>query len=122
MRPRDTVGKARKQLALDYAGELERLDARLRELKRQISDVLAEHPTSLAGKTHNEALRCLKRRISDAVHRCLVADLAAAVSQGGQVGASLQSSAADLIPMIDTSEQSLPGLDADPTPIPAAMP
>ncbi len=67
------------------------------------------------GKTHLEALRCLKRRISDAVYRALVADMAAG-SPGGQVVASLQSSAADLIPMARTSEQSLPGLANDPTP------
>ena len=68
-----------------------------------------------AGKTHLEALRCLKRRLSDIVYRHLVDDLAAA-SPGGQVGASLKSSAADLIPMASTSEQSLPGLANDPTP------
>jgi hypothetical protein len=73
-----------------------------------------------AGKTHLEALRCLKRRLSDAVYRCLIVDLAAA-SPGGQVGASLQSSAADPIPMDSTSEQSLPGLGSDPTPVVAAM-
>ena len=67
------------------------------------------------GKTHLEALRCLKRRLSDVVYRHLVDDLAAG-SPGGQVGASLQSSAADLIPMASTSEQSLPGLAHDPTP------
>jgi transposase len=184
VRPRDAVGKARKQLALDYTRELERLDARLKELKKSIADVLDEHPTTLLdingvgpinaakilaevgdvrrfpgrhhfasytgtapvdvssgdnnrhrlnrggnrrlnhalhiaavvqyrmpgpghdyyrrkrdqGKTHLEALRCLKRRLSDIAYRHLVDDLAAA-SPGGQVGASLQSSAADLIPM-----------------------
>jgi transposase len=207
VRPRDAVGKARKQLALDYLGELERLDARLKELKQSIAEVLDEHPTTLleingvgpinaakilaetgdvrrfpsrhhfasytgtapvdvssgdnnrhrlnrggnrrlnhalhiaavvqvrmsgpgqdyyrrkreAGKTHLEALRCLKRRISDAVFRSLADDRAAA-SPGGQVGASLQSSAADLIPMASTSEQSLPGLENDPTPVPATAP
>ena len=206
VRPRDAVGKARKQLALDYTGELERLDARRKDLKKQISDVLVIHPTCLvevtglaavtaakivaevgdvrrfpsrhhfasytgtapidvssgdnnrhrlnrggnrrlnhalhiaavvqyrmsgpghdyyqrkrdAGKTHLEALRCLKRRLSDVVYRCLLADLAA-TSPGGQVGASLQSSAADRIPMISTSEQSLPGLSHDPTPAAAAV-
>ena len=70
------------------------------------------------GKTHLEALRCLKRRLSDVVYRHLVDDLAnqAAGSPGGQLGASLHSSAADLIPMASTSEQSLPGLTDDPTP------
>ena len=67
------------------------------------------------GKTHLEALRCLKRRLSDVVYRRLVDDLTAG-SPGGQVGASLQSSATDLIPMASTSEQSLPGLANDPTP------
>ncbi len=201
VRPRDAVGKARKQLALDYVTELERLDAKRKDLKKQISDLVEEKNTSLvnvagignlsagkiygeildvrrfpskahfasytgtapvdvssgennrhrlnrsgnrrlnhvlhiaavtqtrmpgpgqdyyrgkraAGKTHLEALRCLKRRISDVVFRCLIADQAA-MSPGGQVGASLQSSATDPIPMAGTSEQSLPGLSADHTP------
>jgi transposase len=201
VRPRDGVGKARKQLALDYAGELERLDAKRKELKKQISDLVDAKATTLvdvsgigklsagkiyaevldvrrfpsrahfasytgtapidvssgennrhrlnrggnrrlnhvlhiaavtqtrmpgagqdyyrrkraAGKTHLEAMRCLKRRISDVVYRCLVADQTA-MSPGGQTGASLQSSAADPIPTANTSEQSLPGLTADHTP------
>jgi transposase len=201
VRPRSAVGKARKQLALDYLVELERLDTRLKDLKKQIAEVVDEQQTSLvevfgvgklgagkilaevvdvrrfpskahfasytgtapidvssgdhnrhrlnrggnrrlnhvlhvaavvqsrqpgpgrdyylrkraAGKTHLEALRCLKRRLSDVIYRCLVADTAA-MSPGGQVGASLQSSAADPIPMISTSERSLPGLTNDPTP------
>jgi transposase len=206
VRPRAAVGKARKQLAHDYVDELERLDAKLKDLKKQIAELVDEQRTTLievvgigklgagkilaevidvrrfpskahfasytgtapldvssgdndrhrlnrggnrrlnhvlhvaaitqarmpgpgrdyylrkraAGKTHLEALRCLKRRLSDVVYRCLVHDLAAAVSPGGQVGASLQSSAADPVPMIDTSEQSLPGLTTDPTPASAA--
>ena len=68
------------------------------------------------GKTHLGALRCLKRRLSDVVYRRLVDDLATG-SPGGQVGAALQSSAADLIPTANTSEQSLPGLANDPTPV-----
>ena len=50
----------------------------------------------------------------------LVDDLAAG-SPGGQVGASLQSSATDPIPMASTSEQSLPGLANDPTPVLTAV-
>lgn len=201
VRPRAVVGKARKRLALDYINDLERLDARLKDLKRQIGEAVAAQGSSLVsidgvgplgagktlaevidvrrfpskghfasytgtapidvssgdnnrhrlnrggnrrlnhvlhiaaitqsrmpgpgqdyyrrkrdqGKTHLEALRCLKRRLSDVVYRHLVDDLAAG-SPGGQVGASLQSSAADLIPMASTSEQSLPGLTQDPTP------
>ena len=67
-----------------------------------------------AGKTPMEALRCLKRRLSDVVYRQLIAD--AGLTQqpeeagpGGHCGATLQSSAADLHPLIDTSDQPLPG-------------
>jgi hypothetical protein len=48
------------------------------------------------GKSHKEALRCLKRRLSDAVYRRLIADAAAAqaTSPGGHQGATTSSSAA----------------------------
>src|SRR5450759_3236257 len=72
-----------------------------------------------AGKTKLEALRCLKRRISDALYRQLLADaeqaqlLCAAepvdTGPGGHCGASQESSAVDLPPHIDTSDQPLPG-------------
>jgi transposase len=88
-----------------------------------------------AGNTRAEAIRCLKRRISDAVHRQLLADAvhrqlladakAAALQAenetteqsieevgtgpGGHRGATHQSSAAVLPPHIDTSDQPLPG-------------
>ena len=68
-----------------------------------------------AGKGQLGALRCLKRRLSDVVYRTLVNDRALA-SPGGQLGATLQSSAADQNPTASTSEQPLPGLAADPTP------
>jgi transposase len=76
-----------------------------------------------AGKQRLEALRCLKRRISDAVYRQLVADaqrLAGTgtdTGPGGHCGASQESSAADLPPHIDTSDQPLPG--PAPTTLPA---
>ena len=72
-----------------------------------------------AGKTKLEALRSLKRRISDAVYRQMLADakraaLAATAEvvgtgPGGHCGASQESSAVDLPPHIDTSDQPLPG-------------
>ncbi len=73
-----------------------------------------------AGKTRMEAMRCLKRRISDAVYRQLIADARAAqaapleADPGGHCGASQESSAVDLPPHIDTSDQPLPG-PAQPT-------
>ena len=57
------------------------------------------------GKTHKEALRCLKRRISDAVFARLHADArqatatAAAKGPGGQPGSDSDSSAAGLHPV-----------------------
>jgi transposase len=200
VRPRAAVGKARKHLALDYLAEVERLDAKLKALKKQIGELVDEQQTSLvavfgvgklgagkilaevldvrrfpskdhfasytgtapidvssgdnnrhrlnrggnrrlnhvlhvaaicqtrsagpgqdyyrrkrdAGKTHLEALRCLKRRLSNVIYQCLIDDLAVK-SPGGQVGASVQSSATDLIPMAGTSEQPLSGLTADHT-------
>jgi len=72
-----------------------------------------------AGKKPMEAIRCLKRRISDAVYRQLVADAQRAAfaaspygvgtGPGGHCGASQESSAVDLPPHIDTSDQPLPG-------------
>ena len=68
------------------------------------------------GKKPMEAMRCLKRRISDAVYRQLVADAQRAAltastcaGPGGHSGATLTSSAVDLPPHIDTSDQPLPG-------------
>ena len=79
-----------------------------------------------AGKTPMEAMRCLKRRISDAVYRQLIADAQAAdiatesespeqrldddgAGSGGQSGASEESSAADLhTPVIGSSDQPQP--------------
>jgi hypothetical protein len=63
-----------------------------------------------AGKTTMEALRCLKRRLSDIVYQQTRADARRlATGPGGQPGASLHSSAADSHPDIGTSDQSLPG-------------
>jgi hypothetical protein len=68
-----------------------------------------------AGKTPLEALRCLKRRLSDVIYRRLVADAHTAAARvadagpGGHCGATQESSAVDLPPHIDTSDQPLPG-------------
>ncbi len=50
-----------------------------------------------AGKTSMEAMRCLKRRLSDVVYRQLVADSLRPLgaSPGGHPGTTLQSSVAD---------------------------
>jgi len=64
-----------------------------------------------AGKSHLEAMRCLKRRLSDVVFRALQDDLAKreAADPVGHSGATLQSSASDPTPMVSPSDQSQPG-------------
>jgi transposase len=74
-----------------------------------------------AGKTPMEALRCLKRRLSDVLYRQLVADAAKTkkADPGGHAGAALKSSAVDWNPSIDASDKSLPGpASQHPTPVP----
>jgi transposase len=63
-----------------------------------------------AGKTKMEAMRCLKRRLSDIVYNQMRNDAKIAkTGPGGHPGTTLQSSVADSHPDIDTSDQSLPG-------------
>ena len=71
-----------------------------------------------SGKSHKEALRCLKRRLSDTVYRQLLKDASrpTPASPGGHQGATTNSSAAGETPHTGTSEQSLPGpAGTDPT-------
>ena len=64
-----------------------------------------------AGKSRREAMRCLRRRISDTLYRQLRNDANTSVDAGpgGHRGAALQSSAAGLHPHTGTSDQPLPG-------------
>ncbi|HEY2220800.1 transposase, partial [Actinomycetospora sp.] len=69
------------------------------------------------GKTHNEAMRCLKRRLADRVWRTMIADeRGSGADPGGHSGAALSSSAAGLTPNTSSSDKSLPGpATAEPT-------
>ena len=64
-----------------------------------------------AGKTGMEAMRCLKRRLSDVVYKQMRDDAQQLLvtGPGGQSGAAGDSCAVDFIPDIDASDQSLPG-------------
>jgi transposase len=79
-----------------------------------------------AGKTPMEAMRALKRRLSNVVYRQLVADqrrqqTVSEAGPGGHMGAATDSSAADCNPVAGTSEKSLPGpAAADATPAAAS--
>ena len=71
-----------------------------------------------AGKTPREAMRALKRRLSDVVFRQMRADARAArTGPGGHLGAATDSSAAGCDPNAGSSDKSLPGpATCDPTP------
>ena len=64
-----------------------------------------------AGKTSNEAMRSLKRRLSDIVYRTMVNDAARhlATGPGGQTGHVSDSSATGSHPNAGSSEKPLPG-------------
>jgi transposase len=76
------------------------------------------------GKSSNEAMRCLKRRLSDAVYRVMVDDFARATrtGPGGQPGNDSDSSATGSQPNTGSSDKPLPGpVTQQPrTPFPAA--
>jgi hypothetical protein len=71
-----------------------------------------------------EAMRCLKRRLSDLVCRQMRADAKRlATGPGGHTGTTTGSSVAGSSPCTGSSEKSLPGpATSDPTPCPASKP
>lgn len=77
-----------------------------------------------AGKTSMEAMRSLKRRLSDVVYRQMVNDVQTllAAGPGGHLGTTTSSSATDSHPTADSSDQPLPGPTTPKarTPLPAA--
>jgi transposase len=89
--------------------------AAITQIRHKHSDGRAYYERKIAeGKTHKEALRCLKRRISDAIYARLCADArqaAAAASKdpGGQPGNDSDSSAAGSHPGHRLFEQATPG-------------
>jgi transposase len=47
IRPRETVAKARKQLALEHVDDVENLDAKLKAMQKRIAAVLDDNPTAV---------------------------------------------------------------------------
>ncbi len=90
--------------------------AAITQIRHAHSDGRAYYDKKLAeGKTHKEALRCLKRRISDAIYARLQADARRAASTseaagpGGQPGNDSDSSAAGSQPEHRLFGQATPG-------------
>jgi hypothetical protein len=82
----------------------------LTQVRMRRSTGRAYYDTKIAsGKSHNEAMRCLKRRLADHVWRLMVRDeRTRTAGPGGHSGASLQSSAAGSTPTTSSSDKSLP--------------
>jgi transposase len=205
IRPRDEVGRLRRQLAVDQLAGLVAIDRRLAELERQIKEAVAATPTGLVrifgvgpvstarilgevgdvarfrsrhhfasyngtaptdegsggepiqrvnlkgnrkinhaihmvaitqirnntpgrayylrkqaqGKTQKEALRALKRKISDAIYRQLVEDAELEMGPGGQTGTTLPSSVTGPTPTAGSSDEPQPGPEPQATPLAA---
>ncbi len=90
--------------------------AAITQIRHKHSDGRAYYERKIAeGKTHKEALRCLKRRISDAIYAALVADARQAAtttcpeSPGGQPGNLSESWAAGSHPEHRLFGQATPG-------------
>ena len=74
------------------------------------------------GKTKREALRVVKRRVSDAIYRQLVLDAKRSeAGPGGQTGTTLQSGVTGSTPTTSSSDQPLPGPKPEPTTIPKRL-
>jgi len=88
--------------------------AAITQIRHRHGDGLAYYDKKLAeGKTHKEALRCLKRQISDAIFTRLQADARQAAARakgpGGQPGNGSASSAAGSHPARRLFGQATPG-------------
>ena len=89
--------------------------AAISQIRHKHSDGRAYYDKKVAeGKTHKEALRALKRRISDAIYAALVADARQAATAtvkdpGGQPGNDSDSSAAGSHPAHRLFGQATPG-------------
>jgi transposase len=89
--------------------------AAVTQIRHKHSDGRAYYEKKIAeGKTHKDALRALKRRVSDAIYAALVADAcqAAAVSgaREGNRGTTLSPGRPALTPSTGSSDKPLPGL------------
>jgi transposase len=83
----------------------------LTQVRMRGSTGRAYYDAKIAGdKTHNEAMRCLKRRLADHLWRLMIADeRRAGTGPGGHSGATESFSAAGSTPTTSSSDKSLPG-------------
>ena len=100
--------------------------AAISQIRHKHSDGRAYYDKKVAeGKTHKEALRCLKRRISDAIYAALVAGAlppSARRAREGNRGTSLSPGRPAHTPHTGSSDQPLPGLPPPYGPAPRQVP
>ena len=111
-----TSAQCKRRVALREIGDLGTGDLGMRSSQRRESRYYRRK--RVAGKTYLEALRCLTRRISDAVYRRLLADAATATipmatrdvdaSPGGQCGVLKNPARSTRTRYIDTLDRPLP--------------
>ena len=94
--PRDAVGKTRRRVAAELIADLERVYQRSKQADKELKELVAgtvqlRNATlgrayfdrrKAAGKTSMEAMRSLKRRLSDIVYRQMINDAIAATATG----------------------------------------
>ena len=102
-----------KAAAIFFGAELDR--AAISQIRLDTDGRVYHRRKRAEGKKSLEAIRCLKRGISDAIYRQLVEDAQRAAVEdvgtgpGGHCRATSESSAVDLPLHVDTSDQPLPG-------------
>ncbi|UOZ05663.1 hypothetical protein [Amycolatopsis sp. WQ 127309] len=91
VRPRDIVGKTRRRLAVELITELETIDRKIKAADKDLRELVIARGSTLldlhgvvgcilfdskkaAGKTSMEAMRALKRRLSNVVYARMLAD------------------------------------------------
>jgi transposase len=94
----------------------------LTQVRMRASTGRAYYDTKIAaGKTHNEAMRCLKRRLADHLWRLMITDeRQTGTGPGGHSGATATSSAAGSTPTTSSSDKSLPGPATTNSPSPSS--
>src|ERR687891_10415 len=105
--PREPQGQRRLNHAIHMAAHM----AAITQIRNRRRPGRAYYERKLAeAKTKKEALRCLKRRISDTIYRQLVddADRRAEAGPGGQTGTSLPSSVTGPTPTAGSSDKPQP--------------
>jgi transposase len=104
VRPRDLVGKTRRRLAVEQLTDLIAIEKRIKSLSKELKGRVADSGSTLMDLPGVGPIVAAARRAALSNAR-----ESSEADPGGHRGATHQSSAVDLPPHIDTSDQPLPG-------------